>query len=86
MFERIERNTITCDFCGKTNEDLRIKSIECFSAWQRMSIQGVDKQTGKLEYRKHELLSDIKHLCPKCAELIYDLMERKHIWVKVIER
>jgi len=85
MFERIEKNIITCDFCGKDNTEKKI-SCECFSAWQRMSIRGIDKNTGKLEYQRYEMLSDIKHLCPHCAELIYDLMERKHIWIKVCNK
>jgi len=85
MFKRETSNIVTCDFCGKTNCDLEL-SIECFSGWQRISIEGVDKNTDKLEYRVHNLLSDIKHLCPKCAELINDLMSRKHYWIKVIEK
>ena len=85
MFKRTEENKIICDFCGKDNSEKGL-SVECFSAWQRMFIQGVDKNSGTLQYRKHDLLSDIKHLCPQCAELIYDLMERKHYWVKICQK
>jgi len=85
MFERTVVNTITCDFCGRTNKDVHC-SVECFSCWQRLSIRGIDKNTDKLEYQVHDMLTDKKHLCPNCAELIYDLMSRKNYWVKVVTK
>jgi len=85
MFKREVNLEITCDLCGRTNHQIGLpNSPECFSAWQRLSIIGIKEKD--LEYRRHELLSDIKHLCPNCNELVYDLMTRKNYWIKVIEK
>jgi len=87
-FQRTIIDEISCDLCGKTNKERKC-DFRGYTAWQRLRINGIDEKSVDkrvLQYEPHSLLSDVKHLCPWCAELVYDLMSRKHFWIKVMQK